>query len=126
MSLRFTVAEQSNPSISGIAADPDHDGIVNAAEYALGLLPKTPDSNPLHAEVINGVLQVSYPCNALASGVTVTPEISDDLSVWNSGPAYLEVLSEVDLGGGVMGVTAKDVAGIGAQRRFVRLRIELP
>jgi hypothetical protein len=105
-------------------ATPDFDGIVNAAEYALGLMPKQADPSPLRAEVIDGVLQVSYPRNALASQVTVTPEISDDLSTWNSGPAHLGVLSEVDLGGGVMRVTVEDVAGGGARQRFVRLRIE--
>lgn len=124
VALRFTAAEQTNALISGMAADPDHDGIVNAVEYALGLSPKLADPSPLQAEVIDGVLQVSYPRNALAYEVTVTPEISGDLVSWNSGPAYLEVLSEVDLGGGVMRVTVKDIAGSGAQQRFLRLRIE--
>lgn len=126
VALRFTPAEQTNASISGMSADPELDGIVNAAEYALGLLPKLADANPLQAEVINGALQVSYPRNLLASEVTVTPEISDDLVSWNSGPAHLEVLTEVDQGGGVMRVTVKDVAGSNAQRRFLRLRIEFP
>jgi hypothetical protein len=124
VAFRFTAAEQTNALISGMAADPDLDGILNAAEYALGLMPKMPDPSPLQAEVINGVLQVSYPRNTLASQVTVTPEISDDLSTWNSGPAHLEVLSEIDLGGGVIRVTLKDIAGSGARQRFVRLRIE--
>ncbi len=124
LTLRFTAAEQTNALISGMASDPELDGIVNAAEYALGLLPKLADANPLQAEVINGALQVSYPRNILASGVTVTPEISDDLVSWNAGPAYLEVLSEVDLGGGVKRIKVKDIAGSGAQQRFLRLRIE--
>jgi hypothetical protein len=123
VSLRFSAAEQTNAVISGMAADPDYDGILNAAEYALGLMPKLTDPNPLQAEVINGVLQVSYPRNTLAAEVTVTPEISDDLVSWNSGPAYLEVLSEDDLGGGVKRIKVKDIAGSGARQRFVRLRL---
>lgn len=124
VTLRFTTAERTNALISGMAADPDLDGIPNAAEYALGLGPKLADTNPLQAEVINGVLQVSYPRNTLASEVTVTPEISDDLSTWSSGPAHLAVLSQVNLGGGVRRVTVKDLAGTGARQRFVRLRME--
>jgi hypothetical protein len=124
VAFRFTAAEQANALISGMAADPELDGIVNAAEYALGLLPKLADASPLQAEVINGVLQVSYPRNTSASEVTLTPEISDDLATWHSGPAHLEVLSEVGLGAGVMRMTLKDIAGSSAQQRFVRLRIE--
>lgn len=124
VSLRFSATEQANAVISSMAADPDYDGIVNAAEYALGLAPKLADSSPLQAEVINGVLQVSYPRNTLAAEVAVIPEISDDLVSWNSGPAYLEVLSEVDLGGWVKRIKVKDIAASGARQRFVRLRME--
>jgi hypothetical protein len=45
----FTAAELANPRISGDAADPDQDRIPNLVEYALGLSPKTPKPEPVHA-----------------------------------------------------------------------------
>ena len=38
----FTTAEQADPLISGPPADPDFDGKINALEYALAGLPKSP------------------------------------------------------------------------------------
>ena len=43
----FTAAELQDASVSGPNADPDGDGIVNFAEYALGLSAKVADSNPI-------------------------------------------------------------------------------
>ena len=42
--LKFTTAEQADPEISGGAADADHDGVPNLAEYAHGLNPKGADA----------------------------------------------------------------------------------
>ncbi|MGN6552636.1 MAG: hypothetical protein ACTHLW_02740 [Verrucomicrobiota bacterium] len=54
-----------------------------------------PDSNPLQAEVTNGVLQASYRRNTLASEVTV-----------------------------IKRMTVKDIAGSSTQQRFLRLRMD--
>ena len=43
----FTVAEQADPSISGIHADADGDGIVNFMEYTHALRAKVPDEAPM-------------------------------------------------------------------------------
>ena len=43
--LKFTVAEQNNPAISGPLANPDGDALTNLYEYAKGFEPKTINVN---------------------------------------------------------------------------------
>src|ERR1043166_7876242 len=42
--VHFSAAELSDTNISGATADPDHDGIENRLEYALGLNPNIPNT----------------------------------------------------------------------------------
>ena len=120
---KFSAAELANPAISGAYANPDGDDQQNWAEYAYGLDPKIPDATRLTAEIVDGRLTVSYRRNSLASQATITPEISSDLSSWQSGPANLAEIASEPLGGGVERVTVQDVANSGAGPRFVRLRL---
>ncbi|MCW1921194.1 autotransporter-associated beta strand repeat-containing protein [Luteolibacter arcticus] len=63
--------------------DPDGDGWANLFEFAFGLDPLAPDPRPLsHMESGNLVMEFTRP--ALALGVTVIPEWSDDLTSWQA------------------------------------------
>jgi hypothetical protein len=83
---QFTQAELDDPSISGLHADPDNDGILNFAEYALDLDPKTnshfevtpaPNSGFTYRRRPNaqGVSFVVQYCTSLGEGwTTLQPE----------------------------------------------------
>ena len=49
LTQNFTLAELGNPQISGLLADPDHDGLATLVEYALGTLPQVANGSPLAA-----------------------------------------------------------------------------
>ena len=72
-------------------ADPDHDGVPNLAEYALGTNPVVAEAAPLLPfEVADGNRTVSYVPNAGAVEASVSVEISSDRQTWTaleSGPA---------------------------------------
>lgn len=90
---KFSEAELSSPSISGAAADPDRDGIVNLLEYALALEPKNPSTIGLPTV---GSMQLSgktystlnFTKPLALTDLTYTVQVSTDLQTWNSGPAW--------------------------------------
>ncbi|MCB1756559.1 MAG: lamin tail domain-containing protein, partial [Gammaproteobacteria bacterium] len=113
----------SDPLVIGMGADPDRDGISNALEFALGLRPLSFDAGPQYS-VENGYLVVTYTESiSAAATVQIVPEVSDGLSVWQSGPAFVtrEVLGEA---GDIRTVKATDVRLIGdGPRRFMHVRV---
>jgi autotransporter-associated beta strand protein len=77
--LNFTIEEQTDSLISGESADPDHDGIPNALEFALGSLPRSvspADYRPV-ASLSSGALRLTFrrPVGGV-SGVTYGFNIS--------------------------------------------------
>ena len=92
----FTASELANPQISGDAADPDGDGISNLMEYAMGLPPKTRNSNPLNPQIVNGYFTITYSRSKAAKDVAATLQTSSDLMNWQSGPAYFQQPNVVD------------------------------
>ena len=57
-SVHFGQAAANSPEIGGDKADPDHDGLPNYLEYALGLDPtQSADALPFSHPIINGLLQ---------------------------------------------------------------------
>ncbi len=123
----FSPIERANLAISGPQADPDGDGLANLLEYALGLPPKTADINDLPTGAINsGSLTLTFNKNRAASDVVFTPEVSSDLSLWQSGPAFIEqtLLSEDTATQTLRALDLTPIAN--APRHFMRLKVTLP
>jgi hypothetical protein len=63
--LGFTAGESADAAVSGSNADPDHDGVINALEYAFNLNPKASDVTGLPAASMvtvggQGCLAITY------------------------------------------------------------------
>lgn len=94
----FTVSELTETLISGDLADPDHDGLANLMESALGSWPKSPEMDPFSPRITDGFLTLTFTRSKTASDLNLTPEVSTDLNDWQSGPAYFEWLDRMDAG----------------------------
>ena len=91
----FSPAQLAAPQTSGDEHDPDHDGMPNLLEYALGLDPQRPDANGelrlqrfFYGATNGGVepgLRLRVPAWELSPGVRVWAERSDDLQSWQRG-----------------------------------------
>lgn len=81
LATHFTVAEQSQPAVSGDAADPDKDGCPNFLEYAQGSDPR--NSSPgLVSRGGAGTLSLDY--SAPRPELRYIPEKSADLVTWTT------------------------------------------
>lgn len=97
--VNFTSSELANLSFSGPNADPDHDGIVNLLEFALGGLPKDGSSRPTPVtgyETIGGerylTLTVTKPTGL--SGFNHIIKVSSDLKNWFTGTTHTTTLAD--------------------------------
>ncbi len=129
----FTAAEQADLTVSGNAADPDGDGIPNLLEYALGLSPRSVDTNGLPTvgkTTINGNTYLTLTCTQVFANTDITymPQVSSDLATWNSGANYVATVSAQNnpdaLG---QTVVVRDLTPLAAAgRRFIRLKVTMP
>ncbi len=129
----FTLAEQAAPTISGILADPNHNGLPNLIEYALNRNPKAANFSPpisIGWLTNNGstFLTVSYTHLLNGTGISYIVEASQDLQTWNSGSLYTQVVSTVDDGNGITEtVTVKLLQPLSVTPHlFTRLRVTQP
>jgi len=106
------------------AADPDADGLSNAAEFALALDPKRSSSVDAEFARSGGRLELKYRRSSVAQrdGTAVFAEWSDDLLVWSR--AGMEEIQQSDDGSHQSIVAGVDAGTDG--RRYVRLRMILP
>jgi hypothetical protein len=121
----FTSAEQNDPAISALLADPDNDGRLNVVEYLFDSGPKEPDfSGLLAAEIVDGYLQIRWSERSFAPDVIAIPQRADKIgSPWFSTPELFE-RTETELGG-VRHITIRDrVPAINRPTGFMRLRFE--
>ncbi|MES2440974.1 MAG: hypothetical protein V4584_18055 [Verrucomicrobiota bacterium] len=119
---QFAGEESNTP-----AADPDHDGISNLLEFIFGTSPTSagpPTPTPVSLVSLSGqrYLQIAIPRlrNRLA---TVTVEVSDDLTIWNSGDAFT---TEVSNTADTLIVRDKIPTSPGIARRFMRIKVVTP
>ena len=113
----FTESEISQ-GLAADEADPDGDGLVNLAEYALGTDPRH-FSPPLAAVRDENGLTLTFTRPAGLTGISYAAESSDGLGTWS--PVTLEVIAT----GTTETVRARDPLTSGNPgRRFIRLRFE--
>lgn len=125
----FTADEIADASISGPAADPDHDGVNNLLEYAFGLDPLSASRAGLpsvSATRVDGAdyLSITFTRSKTSGDLVYTIEASNDLATWTAlTPAEQTVVDH----GESETVVARDSVAVGAvPRRFLRVKVSVP
>lgn len=119
-----------DPAISDRGADPDHDGIVNAMEYALNLDPNFPDRSGLPSGSIistNGQNYGAITYTRVKAATDCVYEViaADRVTAGEWQP--LTLVHRVEDLGAVERVTMRDAVPVSGERpRFYQLRIRLP
>jgi hypothetical protein len=130
----FTLEELTQPNLSGEAADFDHDGLVNLAEYAANRDPKSPETNSPLVMTIEmdptnqqQYVMLTYPRRIEPTDVGYAVAVSSDLVTWNTGTNYVEELQAIPDANNVMEtVTARLVAPYSAStNQFITVRVWL-
>ena len=126
-------ASAPDASVAGPNADPNHNGIPNLIEYALGTDPLGASSTarlPVVALTVNPAdgklhLTLTAQLDPAATDLAVTAEVTSDLQTWQSGPGNVEVAGDTTVAG-VRTLTLRDTAPAGSEPRFIRLRVTKP
>jgi hypothetical protein len=95
----------TDPTLTDLAADFDHDGRANFVEYAANLNPKGRDTNaPLVTTIelnpTNSLdhITLTYQRRLAPTDVEYAAYVSNDLKTWNTGTNYIEEISVTDDG----------------------------
>ena len=124
----FSLAELLDESISGPAADPDHDGLPNFAEYFYAHLPKLYDAaSPWRVRIINNHLQMVWIQRADVPDVSVAAERADCVEgPWRGGDGLVEQWTAPGDAPLTLEVTAQiRLPAVPARSQFLRMRLGL-
>ncbi len=119
-SAHFSGAQLADLSVSGPAADADHDGRPNLYEYALGGLPLVPDTagEPQWIEEPPGTLRYRYTADTAKADISYKVRTSPDLATWTDlAETVLSTEGSLELREAVL------PAGL---RQFSRLVVTMP
>lgn len=119
---------------NGRLGDPDHDGIPNLLEYAMGLDPKSaetqaPTTSTTETNPETGQTHLVYTYRRLIypGAVTYTVTTSTNLTAWSAPAVAPEVLSTVANPDGLTEtVTLRLNPALGTGRVFVRVQVDTP
>ena len=102
--------------------------MVNLLEFVFRLDPNHPDSLSAlpQAELGHGKIALTYTTVHLPAGVTVTPELADDLALWSdAGPRVtVEMLADDGIKSTYRATLNEGPGSI--ESRFMRLRVDSP
>jgi hypothetical protein len=125
--LHFTPAQLADPAISGLDADPDHDGLANLMELALAGDPWIPSRDHLPVASFQSIdvggqtgdyFTISFVRRIELPGISIAVEFSDDLETWSPGGVMLAATDNLD---GTETVTYRDETPASGTRRFARI-----
>lgn len=128
--LHFSEAERNNPLISADNSDPDHDGIENLLEYALGKLPKSAgvEGLPYGGFATLGAdrfFTFTYTRLPASAGVSYIPQSSSNMADWDGNPLQFTTIGTTPSIGDWEEVTIRLNSALPTGPRYLRLKVTL-